>query len=84
MDQKPIPSMFTTCQLERDDTIYMIGGVHKTQDQRDFILTPSVRAIDANLNVVDKSPLKVPRFSIPLALVHDRWILAIGGMIGRT
>ena len=28
--------------------------------------------------------MKAPRCSIPLALVHDRWILAIGGLIGRA
>lgn len=28
--------------------------------------------------------MKAPRCSIPLALVRDRWILAIGGLIGRN
>jgi len=28
--------------------------------------------------------MKQPRCSIPLALIRDRWILAIGGLIGRN
>lgn len=71
-------------QLEKDDTILMVGGVQQTKDVRDFLLTPCVRSIDANLNVQEKAPLKMGRCGIALALLHDRWVLAIGGMTGRT
>jgi hypothetical protein len=54
-----------------------------TSDPRDFILLPYCKMIDANLNVTDKASMKTPRCSIPLALVRDRFILAIGGRIGR-
>jgi len=62
----------------------MVGGIQNTNDPRDFLLIPYCRMIDANLLVSEKAPMKSPRCSIPLALVRDRWILAIGGMIGRT
>ena len=35
--------------------------------------------IDENLRAVDMDSMQSPRFEIPLALVHDRFILAIGG-----
>lgn len=62
----------------------MIGGIQPTNDPRSFVLLPYVRIIDANLNVSEGAPMKAPRCSIPLALLHDRWILAVGGMSGRT
>lgn len=40
--------------------------------------------IDANLNITEKAQMKAPRCSIPLALIRDRWIMAIGGLIGRN
>jgi hypothetical protein len=55
-----------------------------TTDTRNFILLPYCKMIDANLLVTEKAPLKAPRCSIPLALVRDRYIMAIGGNIGRN
>jgi hypothetical protein len=78
------PNLFTTVQIASNDKIYMIGGVQVTSDQRDFLLVPYCRQIDANLVVTDRAPMKAPRCSIPLALLHDKYILAIGGLIGRT
>lgn len=40
--------------------------------------------IDGNLNIIEKAAMKSPRCSIPLALVKDRFILAIGGLVGRA
>ncbi len=40
--------------------------------------------IDANFNVSDKATMKEPRCNISLALVKDRFIIAIGGLIGRS
>lgn len=70
--------------MVQNDSIYMIGGVQPTNDARDFILLPYNRMIDANLNYVEKAQMKTPRCSVPLALIRDRWIMAIGGMIGRN
>lgn len=47
-------------------------------------MIPYCRMIDANLNVTERANMRAPRCSIPLALVRDRWILAIGGLIGRN
>lgn len=62
----------------------MIGGIQVTSDPRDFLLVPYCRQIDANLLVTERAPMKAPRCSIPLALLYDKYILAIGGLIGRT
>lgn len=62
----------------------MIGGLQTTSDPRDFILLPYCRQIDENFNITEKQGMKAPRCSIPLALIRDRWILAIGGLIGRN
>ena len=40
--------------------------------------------IDANFNVSDKATMKEPRCNIALALIKDRLIIAIGGLIGRS
>jgi hypothetical protein len=40
--------------------------------------------IDANLQYSEKAQMKTPRCSVPLALIKDRWILAIGGLVGRN
>lgn len=40
--------------------------------------------VDANLNVYQRDPMKTARYGTPLALVRDRFILAISGMTGRT
>lgn len=78
------PQNFTTAQLVKNDNIYMIGGLQTTSDPRDYILLPYCRMIDANFNLVEKAQMKSPRCSIPLAVIRDRWILAIGGLIGRN
>jgi hypothetical protein len=78
------PSLFTTVQLASNDTIYMIGGREVTKDPRSAMFVAYCRSIDANLQVTDRAPLPEARCSIPLALVHDKWILAIGGMKGSS
>jgi hypothetical protein len=45
---------------------------------------PYCRLIDENLRVSERQAMKAPRCSIPLALIRDRWIFAIGGLIGRN
>lgn len=39
--------------------------------------------IDPNMLVENKEPMRIARYNIPLALVKDRFIFAIGGMIGK-
>jgi len=40
--------------------------------------------VDANMNVYEREAMKAPRFLAPLALVRDRFILALGGFTSRT
>jgi len=40
--------------------------------------------IDDNLKAFDKEPMKIGRFNIPLALIKDRFILALGGMTSKS
>ncbi len=40
--------------------------------------------IDANLTVYEREPMKTARFLAPLALIRDRFILALGGNISRN
>lgn len=41
--------------------------------------------IDVNMNLLEKEPLKIgPRFSIALALLIDKYIIAIGGTLVKT
>ena len=82
--QSPMPSRFTSVQLKSNDEIYIVGGVAQTNDPRDFLLVPNCKSIDADLQVTERAPMWEPRCSTPLALVHDKWILAIGGLVGRT
>ena len=62
----------------------MVGGCQPSNDSRDFILLPYTRQIDANLNVIERAPMKTARSSVPLALIRDRWILAMGGNVARN
>lgn len=36
------------------------------------------------MEVEEKESLKVPRYSVPLALVKDRYILTIGGLTAKN
>ena len=40
--------------------------------------------IDANMTVYDRDHMKTGRFFAPLALIRDRFILALGGFTGRS
>ena len=62
----------------------MIGGLQTSSDPREYTLLPYCKMIDANLIITEKASKKLPRCSVPLAVVKDRWILAMGGLIGRN
>lgn len=36
------------------------------------------------MTVYDREPMKTSRFHVPLALIRDRFVLALGGFISRT
>jgi hypothetical protein len=39
--------------------------------------------IDGNMNMSEKEPMKVGRFNIALALIIDKFIIAIGGCTAK-
>ena len=71
-----IPFKFATQQTP-DGKIFMIGGFNVNQGLASPV--SSCVMIDESLRALEMDSMQSPRFDIPLALVHDRFILAIGG-----
>ena len=65
-----------------DSNIYVVGGT-RSQQGGSITLT-DMHQIDANMTVYEREHMKTGRFHAPLALVRDRFILALGGFTGRT
>ena len=61
----------------------MIGGYRVNQAGKPEPIR-SCALIDENLRTIEMESMQLPRFEIPLALVHDRFILAIGGKTNST
>jgi hypothetical protein len=59
----------------------MIGGRAQKDDSKEFTPLTNNRMIDANLNYIEKAPMKLARCSTPLAVINERWILAMGGLV---
>jgi len=58
--------------------IYVIGGIVNEQISRNCL------EIDPNMIVTEREPLKIGRYDIPLGLARDRYVLAIGGLLGKN
>ena len=67
-----LPSFFTSVQSE-SGKIYMIGGLVK-----DIVLRQTFM-LDENLYYKEIAMMKVARFSAPITLLKDAFILAAGG-----
>jgi hypothetical protein len=78
-----IPKYYSTVQRVENDSIYMIGGLSSSVGD-EFNLLSSCYEIDANLDVKEKRPMKFGRHSPILALVRDRFVITIGGMIAKN
>ena len=76
-----IPNQVTTMQIS-DSNIYVVGGT-RSQQGGSTVLTDMLQ-IDANMTVYEREHMKTGRFQAPLALVRDRFILALGGFTGRS
>lgn len=76
-----IPSQFTTVQT-MDSNIYVVGGSRQVATQATILADTLM--IDANMTVYEREPMKTARFLAPLALVRDRFVLALGGFTSRT
>lgn len=76
-----IPAQFTSVQ-KMDSSIFVMGGTRMAGAQ--MTILPDCLMIDANMNVYEREPMKSARFMAPLALIRDRFILALGGFTSRT
>ena len=67
-----MPSAFTSVQLE-SGKIFIVGGLIKD------IVMKSTYQLNENLNFAEMATMKTARFSAPIALLADKFILAAGG-----
>jgi hypothetical protein len=74
-----LPSSFTS-QQTLDANIFVVGGYRSSSSSSAEInVLRDTLMIDANLSVYEREPMKTARFGAPLALVRDRFVLALGG-----
>lgn len=70
--QMLMPSSFTSVQLD-SGKIYIVGGLIKD------IVMKSTYSLDENLNFSELSNMKTARFSAPVALLNDKYVITAGG-----
>ena len=70
--KQKIPTRAKSLQLQNGD-LYVIGGMSDNHVLQDCF------SIDKNMQVKQRAKMMTPRFGSPLALVHNRFILALGG-----
>ena len=63
--------------------IYVMGGVNNNPLGASVPLKQNWH-IDSTLNVVEKTPMTTPRYCFATAVIRDRFILAIGGLVGQN
>ena len=78
-----IPLQTMSAQIS-DATIYLVGGYHNNKNSGEIQVLHDCQAIDANLTVYERDKMKTARYGSPLALIRDRFILAISGCTGRS
>lgn len=59
--------------------IYLVGGM-----SQDGQISKSCWELDPNMNMSEKAPMKLSRFSVALALLFDKFIFAIGGNTAKS
>ena len=79
-NNQALPFEFTSQQTS-DANIFVIGGFYRNATES--TISNGTLQIDANLTAYEREPMKTPRFSAPLALVRDRFILALGGFVSK-
>lgn len=60
----------------------MVGGYR--QSTSGPVVLQDCLQVDANMTVYEREPMKMARFNAPLALVRDRFLLALGGQTSRN
>lgn len=76
-----LPTQMTSMQTS-DANIFVVGGT-RSSSSAGLTVLPDTLQIDANMSVYEKEPMKTARFNAPLALVRDRFVMALGGFTGR-
>ena len=77
--QGVIPLEATTKQTS-DATIFVVGGYRKAGPST--VALQDCLAIDANLAVYEREKMKIARYGAALALIRDRFLLALSGSTG--
>lgn len=70
-----------TSQQTSDANIYVVGG-NKPNGADNLVLNDCIQ-IDANMTAYEREPMKTARYSAPLALIKDRFVLALGGYVSK-
>lgn len=63
----------------RNGNIYLVGGLQRNEHNNENQVLRDCFLIDLRMQVVQQEKMEIARFGSPLALVHDRYILALGG-----
>lgn len=80
---RAFPREVTSVQTT-DANIYLVGGYRTSPSAGEMLPLRDLLQIDANLNVYERESMKSARFCAPVALVRDRFILALGGRTGKN
>ena len=75
-----LPREFTS-QQTTDANIFVIGG-YRTSSNENLVLKDCIQ-IDCNIQAYEREQMKTARYSAPLALIKDRFVLALGGYISK-
>jgi hypothetical protein len=75
--QEKLPTGFTSVQLA-SGLIVVMGGIQNNQ------VLNKITIINDQLVTKQVSQLKVARYSVPLALIQDRYVMAAGGVLQTT
>jgi len=59
--------------------IYVIGGLQRSEQNNENQVLRDCFKIDVNMEVTQQEKMDTARFGSPLAVVHERFIFALGG-----
>lgn len=68
-----LPSSFSSVQTE-NGRIYVVGGIHFDKAQKTTL------RIDTDLSMAEVASMRQARFSAPVTLLRDNFILVAGGL----
>ena len=59
--------------------IYVVGGLNRGAKANEIEVLRDCFRVNRKLSIMAQEKMEVARFGSPLALVHDRFVLAMGG-----